>query len=706
MRLKSLSESELSDFLNSLPDDLLPQVAAEIDGLQFTDNYASDRSRRNAEVINAKTAAAQEVGPLPGVVNPDRRESCRLDLVRFALTYFASTFYIELAPYQTAMLDRFQAVILGGGREAHAVRRGGLKSTCARVAAIWAAVYGHRRFVVLVGATDDKSNEHRENFFHLMASSDLLAQDFPEVTPLILKAKQPKRQFRLNGQLLTLHPKDDRGRIVFPDIPGSVSSQVHVAPFSLMATDVSGLSYIQNDGRVIRPDLLIFDDVQTPQSSTSPSQTDEREDLITKTFIGLAGLGVEMAAVMVCTVRAHQDLTERFMDRKRHPDWHGKVWKSVLRMPERMDLWDRYAALLGSGDTPKEGKAAAQDFYAINRVDMDTGARVAWEHDKLPDELSALQSLMTIRAVDPEFFQREIQQEGGVVADKSGVRLESQLLLPRLSQVDRGEVPQQASYLTAFIDSSDQVLWFMVCAWERDFSGAIVEYGTWPDQGRQVFYKSDLARRISQEKPGASWEEAFVHAHNQLEAELLQRFPNLDLILKDWSDGEQKPRIQSQVLASANRPRIRPSKAFAPKPGRKPVHAWGDPQRDRQSGNYWVERRSDHPVHAQYDANIWKSHAARRLLTTPGAPSAVMLPGKDERGNRLLVEHLTSEQPKAVSYDGAHGVSWQAIPGRDNDWWDCFVGCCVAASMCGVGMAGEKTAKRERRTFALPGAVR
>ena len=706
LRLKSLSESELSDFLNSLPDDLLPQVAAEIDGLQFTDNYASDRSRRNAEVINAKTAAAQEVGPLPGVVNPDRRESCRLDLVRFALTYFASTFYIELAPYQTAMLDRFQAVILGGGREAHAVRRGGLKSTCARVAAIWAAVYGHRRFVVLVGATDDKSNEHRENFFHLMASSHLLSEDFPEVTPLILKAKQPKRQFRLNGQLLTLHPKDDRGRIVFPDIPGSVSSQVHVAPFSLMATDVSGLSYIQNDGRVIRPDLLIFDDVQTPQSSTSPSQTDEREDLITKTFIGLAGLGVEMAAVMVCTVRAHQDLTERFMDRKRHPDWHGRVWKSVLRMPERMDLWDRYAALLGSGDTPKDGKAAAQDFYALNRADMDTGARVAWEHDKLPEELSALQSLMTIRAVDPEFFQREIQQEGGVVADKSGVRLESQLLLPRLSQVDRGEVPQQASYLTAFIDSSDQVLWFMVCAWERDFSGAIVEYGTWPDQGRQVFYKSDLARRISQEKPGASWEEAFVHAHNQLEAELLQRFPNLDLILKDWSDGEQKPRIQSQVLASANRPRIRPSKAFAPKPGRKPVHAWGDPQRDRQTGSYWVERRSDHPVHAQYDANIWKSHAARRLLTTPGAPSAVMLPGKDERGNRLLVEHLTSEQPKAVSYDGAHGVSWQAIPGRDNDWWDCFVGCCVAASMCGVGMAGEKAAKRERRTFALPGAVR
>jgi hypothetical protein len=705
-RLQSLSESELTEFLSSLPDDVLPIVAAEIDGLQFQDNYASDRSRRNAEVINAKTAAAQEVGPLPPVANQTRRDRCKRDLLDFALTYFKSTFYIELAPYQVAMFERFQAVILGGGREAHAVRRGGLKSTCARVAAIWAAVYGHRRFLVLTGATDDKASEHRENFFNLLASSDMLAQDFPEVVPLILKSKQPKRQFRLNGKLLTLHAKDDRGRIVFPDIPGSESSQVHVAPFSLMATDVSGLSYIQNDGRVIRPDLIIFDDVQTPQSSTSPSQTDEREDLITKTFMGLAGLGVEMATVMVCTVRAHQDLTERFMDRKRHPDWHGKVWKSVLRMPERMDLWDRYAALLGTGETPKDGKAAAQEFYARNRADMDAGAKVAWEHDKLPEELSALQSLLTIRAVDPEFFQREIQQEGTAPVNSSGMRLDTTAILSRLSQNERGRIPGNASHVTAFIDSSDQVLWWMVCAWERDFSGVIVDYGTWPDQGRPIFYKSDLVRRISQEKPGASWEEAFAHAHNELERELVQRFPELDLILKDWSDGGQKPRIESQVSASANRSRIRPSKGFAPRPGRKPVHLWGDQHRDRQTGAYWLEKRSEGIHHVQYDVNIWKSHAARRLITTIGAPSAVLLPGNDERANRLLAEHFTSETPKAVSYDGATGVAWELLVGRDNDWWDCFVGCNVAASICGVGVANERTGSKQRRTFALPGGVR
>ena len=704
--LQSLSESELAEFLETLPTEDLDAVIAQLQPQLTAGDYASERSRKTAEAINARTAASQEIGPLPGIADRARRERCRTDLVAFCREYFAPTFYLPLAPYQVAMLERFQHVTLHSGRDCHAVRRGGLKSTCARAAAIWAAVYGHRRLIVLTGATDDKANEHRENFFALMASSPHLQDDFPELTPLLLKWKQPKKQFRLGGRLLTVHPKDERGRIVFADIHDAPSCQVHVAPYSLMATDVSGLSFVDRHGVSVRPDLLIFDDVQTPQSAHSPLATEEREEQITKTFLGLAGLGQKIAAIMVCTVRQHQDLTERFLDRKRHPDWYGQRYKSVLKFPERSDLWDIYAAKLGQGQTPEEGKQQAQEFYRQNKADMDAGGQVAWELDKLPDELTALQSMMTVRALDPEFFRREIQQEGTAPVNSSGMRLDTTAILSRLSQHERGRIPENASHVTAFIDSSDQVLWWMVCAWERDFSGVIVDYGTWPDQGRPIFYKSDLVRRISQEKPGASWEEAFAHAHNELERELVQRFPELDLILKDWSDGGQKPRIESQVSASANRSRIRPSKGFAPRPGRKPVHLWGDQHRDRQTGAYWLEKRTEGIHHVQYDVNIWKSHAARRLITTIGAPSAVLLPGSDERANRLLAEHFTAETPKAVSYDGATGVAWELLVGRDNDWWDCFVGCNVAASICGVGVANERTGSKQRRTFALPGGVR
>ena len=86
--------------------------------------------------------------------------------------------------------------------------------------------------------------------------------------------------------------------------------------------------------------------------------------------------------------------------------------------------------------------------------------------------------------------------------------------------------------------------------------------------------------------------------------------------------------------------------------------------------------------------------------------SAMLLPGDDERANRLLAEHLTAEQPKTIIYDGAGGIAWQAIPGRDNDWWDCLVGNCMAASMLGCALNGEKQAAKVVRTFALPGARR
>ena len=191
--LLSLSESEQEEFWSAIPESDFDGVIRQIAGGGQSGSgadYAAARSARNAEIINAKTAASQEIGPLPEIANPQRRERCAADNLLFAETYFKPTFYLPWAPYQRAMMDRFQEVIFSGGKEAHAVRRGGLKSTCARVATIWAAVNGHRKFPVLIGATDDKANEHRENFFSLLASSTTLLDDYPELTPLLLKLRQ------------------------------------------------------------------------------------------------------------------------------------------------------------------------------------------------------------------------------------------------------------------------------------------------------------------------------------------------------------------------------------------------------------------------------------------------------------------------------------------------------------------------------------
>ena len=680
-----------------------------------------DESLTDLERRRLKTEEAQEIGPLPPIKDPERRARCKNDLRLTLFTYFRKSLtnehgkFMGLSPYQEEMVAAFQQVILGGGKKARAVRRGGLKSTLARIAAIWAILNGHRKFPVLVGATDDKSEEHRDNTLDTLKASQELQDDFPELVPLLMKRANPKKMLRLDGELLKVNAKDARGCILFPEIAGVESSGARIAPYSMQSTDVSGLSFVDEEGRTVRPDLLIFDDVQTPQSAKSFMMTSKRENAICTTFMGLAALGATIACIMVCTVREANDLTVRFCDRKLHPDWDGQMFPVLTSEPKDKQKWAIYGQKLREGDTPEEGFARATAYYIEHRKLMDEGGKVAWELDKEEGYVSALQWCMTVAILQPEYFRCELQQKGA--APKAGViQLVAEELITRLSTVPRGIVPASASYLTGFVDSSDHVLWWMVCAWMKDFTGWVVDFGTWPDQQRQQFYKSDLTRMLEHELPGHSWEEAFVNAHKQVDELLLGReWPvqnggkrQIDKLLKDWSDGDHKKRIEPQVNASPHKASIRPSKGFSPKPGKKPVHLWGDPKRDWHTNSDWIERRTDVPMHVQYNANVWKGNTAKRLRTIVGAPSALLLPGNDEMDLMLLAEHLTAEVAKPIVYDGTPGTVYEQLVDRDNDWWDCLVGNVVAASMLGCALPGETVipAKKELRTFTLPGGKR
>ncbi len=704
-----MSSDELSCFRDLLNSATTPEQIAEIErqleefvARQAEIDAAVEHGNEALERQNERTALSQEIGPLPPIKDPARRARCKYDLKLAIETYFAAAVFMGLASYQVEMADGFEAVILRKGKKARAVRRGGLKSTLARIATAWGIINGHIKFPVLVGATDDKCNEQRDNFFKMLATSPKLLEDFPELRPLLLKWKNPKKQLRLNGELLSVTSKDERGCIIFPNIPGTELNEARVAAYSILATDVSGLSFVDSTGKTIRPDCLIFDDIQTPQSAKSFMQTSLRENAVTTTFMGLAGLGETMAAIMVCTVREADDLTVRFCDRDRHPDWDGRKFPVLVSEPIAKDLWANYGAKLREGATPDDGLALATAYYAEHREAMDEGGKVAWEEDKEIGYLSALQWVMTKKIIDPSFFRCELQQEG--TAPRSNLcRLSADELVKRISGVPRGIAPANSAYLTGFVDSSDEILWWMVVAWLSDFTGWIVDYGTWPDQQAEHFYKSSLRVTVSEQMPKASWEEAFAHAHNTVDAILLRDWQDengkprtLDLMLKDWSDGDHKKRIEPQVMASAHRSRIRPSKGFAPKPGRKPVHAYGV-DKDRHTRSHWVERRSETPVHIQFDSNVFKTHVARRLQTIVGAPSCLLLPGSNETENLLLAEHLTSEQAKSLVYDGTPGSVWEVIPGRDNDWWDTLVGNAVAASVLGCMIPGEAPAKPKPR---------
>jgi len=108
--------------------------------------------------------------------------------------------------------------------------------------------------------------------------------------------------------------------------------------------------------------------------------------------------------------------------------------------------------------------------------------------------------------------------------------------------------------------------------------------------------------------------------------------------------------------------------------------------------------------HVVYDTNFWKSFNHARLSVPMGDRGCLSLFGDSPDQHRLMTEHLTSEYRVKTEGRGRTVDEWKQRPERgDNHWFDCLVGCAVAASIQGAvleGTGGPATSKRERVSFA------
>ena len=66
----------------------------------------------------------------------------------------------------------------------------------------------------------------------------------------------------------------------------------------------------------------------------------------------------------------------------------------------------------------------------------------------------------------------------------------------------RGKVPVKCEHLTAFIDVGQKVLFYAVAAWESDFTGYVIDYGTYPEQALSYFTTREVERTLRRVHPG------------------------------------------------------------------------------------------------------------------------------------------------------------------------------------------------------------
>lgn len=676
----------------------------------------ADAYRRRKDAARKRQAEmareGRDIGPLPPVENPERKEACRLNLRLFCETYFASTFTLGWSPDHLKVIAKAEQAILRGGLFALAMPRGSGKSSLSEVACAWALLYGHRRFVFIIGSDEESAAAMLDSIKVEIETNDILASDFPEVCHPVRKLDGINN--RAAGQLLD----GVRTRIgwtekelVLPTVAGSLASGA-IARVAGITGRIRGAKFKRPDGSSARPDLVVVDDPQTDESARSLSQCATRERTLAGAVLGLAGPGSAISGVMPCTVIRPGDMADRILNPEIHPEWNGQRCKMVYAFPASK-LWEKYAEIRADCLRRAGHIDEATEFYREHRAEMDEGAVVAWPERFKPNELSAIQSAMNLKLQDEEAFWAEYQNEPLPSHQEDLVQLSADDIAAKLNGRKRGIVPNEATRLTSFIDVQESSLWWTLVAWEDDFTGYVVDYGTYPEHPSRYFTMAQIKKTLKMAKPGSGLEGAIYAGLESLTSRILKPWPRedgkeqrVDRCLIDANWGDSTPVVYSFAKQSAHADIITPSHGQYVGAASRPYSDYKPKKGDRIGLNWRMPAPIKRDVrHVLIDTNYWKSFIAARLGVAMGDRGCLSLYGRDMQHHRLLADHCSSEFRVRTEGRGRVVDEWKWKPGRpDNHWWDGLVGAAVAASIAGAAIpestGPEPHRKRRRVSFA------
>ncbi len=675
------------------------------------DSYEAHRERSRQRNM-AMSLASRDIGELPPVVDPARRAQCEASFRCFCETYFPQTFSLPWSDDHLKVIAKIEQAVLEGGLFAMAMPRGSGKTTLCEIACLWAILIGAREFVALIGADEEHAANMLDSIKAELENNELLLADFPEAVYPIHCLEGIHQ--RAGGQLYQgkqTHIGWTAKEIVLPTMPNSKASGAIIRVAGITGR-IRGMKHKRPDGQSVRPSLVLIDDPQTDESARSPSQCNTRERILAGAILGLAGPGKKIAGLMTITVVRPDDMADRLLDRDKHPQWQGERTRMVYQFPTREALWSKYAEIRAEGLRNDEGIARATAFYREHQEEMDEGAEIAWPARFNHDEVSAIQHAMNLKLQDEAAFWAEYQNDPLPEEQADEDLLTADQIAGKTNGMRRGEIPIGCSHLTMFIDVQEKCLFWLVAAWEDDFTGCVVDYGTEPDQKMAYFTLRDLRRTFAIASPRAGLEGAIYAGLERLTGAMLEKewrrddgaMMRIDRCLVDANWGVSTDVVYQFCRQSNYANVLLPSHGRYVGASSIPFSEYKRKRGDRVGLNWRIPNVAGRRAvrHVIFDTNYWKSFAFARLAVPIGDPGCLSLFGRKPEPHRLIAEHLSSEYRVKTEGRGRTVDEWKLrLSGADNHWFDCVVGTAVAASMQGAVLYGTDTRPVARRRIRL-----
>src|SRR5690606_29608673 len=265
-----------------------------------------------------------------------------------------------------------------------------------------------------------------------------------------------------------------------------------------------------------------------------------------------------------------------------------------------------------------------------------------------------------------------------------------------------------ATHLTMFVDVQAKALFWLVAAWESDFTGYVLDYGTEPDQKADYFPLRDVRRTLAAAAPRAGIEGAIYAGLDRLaEAKLGREWQRddgstvrIDRCLIDANWGQSSDVVYQFCRQSQFAGVLLPSHGRYVGASSIPFSEYKRKRGDRVGLNWRVPTITGTRAvrHVLYDTNYWKSFIHARFAVPMGDPGSLSLFGRNPERHRLFAEHLASEYRVKTEGRGRTVDEWKLrLDGSDNHWLDCLVGAAVAASMQGAVLFGTDTRTKASR---------
>lgn len=709
--------------------------------------YQERQKQGDLQRKNAANSAARDVGEIPEIANPRERENAKWDLKYDLERYHAEKFslgwcndHLQLIKFvQNAFLTDMQLLV------AVAMSRGSGKTTICRAGVEWAVRHGHLRWPILIEADDDAYQKQMKAFHVTFRTKQLLAEDFPETVWVIqqMSTSQAAPNMTCMGEPMNMVWKTKE--IVLPTNYASLDPRVigaksegrtasGVISGGGITGSVRGAQYTLPTGEVLRPDGFIINDPQTRESAGSPKQIKDRIDIISADLLGMGGPGKPMSGVMTMTVIAKSDVADRVLGPE-FPQWRSIRGKWLIKWPTNMDGWQSYGVLLrrklaemevnadDSGDEITNELAEVNEFYESNREcryglgwhkpGLDHGAKVYWEARIDPPYLSSLQTFMSWWLISPEAAMAEGNNDPVDPHSPTDiVYCSREDILAKLSSLERYECPDDAVELVAKIDVQMDMLIYSVTAVCPGFRRYVVDYGPFPEQGREYWTKATISKRLSDH--WSSPKEAWVEGLKTLTAILKQTewtktsgqrmhitFGDVDAA---W--GESTDAV-FQFCRENGEGIWYPSFGVGITAGKNDINhgseqkAWQ--KRHTDWGPHW-NRKPDHDRGIDkysFNAYFFQSLVHIGIATPEQEDGSLQFFQGD---HQLLADHLRANYPEQTEGRGRKVTEWKGRPGHDDDLFDCISANGMGASarkldIPGMEGFGRKQSRSRKSSF-------